>query len=1248
MRIVQPVWKVILLFSIFLISANTFAQEKINEAWEAISQGNLNKAEQLFLDQVKIDNSYRAHLGLTYLYELEFDFQKSWDNYYQAMSEINEKAPYLLASITSDRLNNDLADKNGTSLKLWEKYSNDKNDGYLNAVSNEILGKYYTDFNELSKAKDAYDKIGALTDWSVIGPFENISASGYYEKYGPENEFDSSKTYLGKNDIPVKWFNIKKTRLDKWIDFTLYFPSVNAVYYANTFVYSPQKQKVQLRVGTSGSFRLYLNDNLIDECYEERNNDLDTYVVETTLQKGWNRLLIKNGCSEISSCNFLIRITDLKGFNLNDLKYSTVKQSYTSKPQIDTTKISSKYEEYFEKQLKEHPDYPENYIILAEMYNKNDKTDKSELVLLRGLKKFPNNLVMMYKLLEVYQRKKRSTELSTIADKMYKISENIPAVLTIKVMQASQNKNLDALQSLLQKLVASMPDIPAKYTFEVSYYALKKLPQRVMQVVDSAYSKFPESWTVVNLKKNVDFSVDRDYNKAASITEGFLKDHYNASALSELANIYLASSKIDDWADTYNRLFDFNPVAPGYHYQMAKTYYSLQKYPEAEKAIKEAIDDCPYNSDYKNLLGDIYLAQNQKVLGMKAYEEALKYSPTNYDARKKLDDLKGDDLIEKEVKPFDIKNLMSKSPNADGYPGDDVVMLLDDIKRNFYKGGASEVEEQQLFKVLTKNGVEQLTDYYVDYNSNVQDLTIEKAVVIKADGSEIEGDKSYGHIVFKSLGVNDFVYLKFKKRNYFRGQLSNHFWEYTNFNNFFPIQNIRLSLIAPSNNKIYFNGQNMNTKPDVEKQVDGKTLYQWQMKDVPAIAYENEMPTLDDVGKVLYVSTIKNWNYISDWYYNITRSKIRNSFEIKDKVNDLLKGKENLSVKDKVKIIYNYIVENITYSSVSFRQSAYVPQSARDVLVNQIGDCKDVATLFIAMLNEIGVKANYVLVNTRDQGYNKNALPGIYFNHAIGEVQIDGKNYLCDLTAKDFPFGTLPSGDIGSFALEIKPGENSPFYIDPNNFVPNQVFRNDTVVVNDNNSVEVSAHVKRTGAVTASIRAIYNNKPEADMIKDLNKSLSSTYNSVNVLSLTTDDLDSLNTSLGYQYKYVINNFITKVGGYKLFKFPWADIAGSNPALSYDSRNYNYDYYPYYNSDIEELTVKLPEGYIPLELPKSDEFDCDIASYKVTYSSHDGILKAERKFVTKKNVVTPEEYKAFKDFMSKVYDKDMTQILLKNK
>jgi predicted Zn-dependent protease len=747
--------KISLLVIFFIIvNIKIYPQDAVQQAYNYLGKGDLENAEKLFLKAAG-SSDIRANLGLSFLYNIEAKYDKEWQYYSEAIKQSDNPETYLLAELDGLAVARNIQNDKSGILELLKKEADNKNDGYIAAIADEYLGQYYQSHNQLKNSKDYFDQIGAVNNWSVIGPFENISASGYYEKYPPEKAFNLDSIYTGKNNMPIHWFNIDKTRDDYWLDFTLYFPSNNSIYYGNTFVYSPVDQKAQIRIGTSGSFRAFLNDKLISECYEERNNDLDTYVTETTLKKGWNRILIKVGYSDISRCNFLLRITDDKGFARNNLKYSTAKTNYNAAGTDSISEVNSSYEKYFENLIKQHPGYPENYVLLSRLLMRNDKLSDAESTILDGLKVLPDNFLLLYGLLSVYNKGGRITERNTVCKKLDDIRSNLPDVLGIKIMDALANKNQDRYKELLEKIIAVLPESPELYEYKIGYYSLKNLPSQVVQTINDAYKKYPDEWAVVNLKKNLDYSVNRDYAAAAETIEKYSENNFNLAALDELANIYLASSKIDKWESTYQRIIEHLPAYPGFYYQMAKTYYSLQKYDKALESINEALHICPFATNYYQMQGDIYAAQNRSDEAKIAYQKAIMYSSTNYDAREKLKNITGDNPIDKELKPFDIKALIANASSPNEYPGNEAVVLLDDVKRTVYDGGASEYDEELLIKILNKDGIERFTNYGLSYNPNVQELILDKAVVMKQNGSEIEADKKDGDLVFKSLEVNE-------------------------------------------------------------------------------------------------------------------------------------------------------------------------------------------------------------------------------------------------------------------------------------------------------------------------------------------------------------------------------------------------------------------------------------------------------------------------------------------------------------
>lgn len=1242
----------IYIIMIALLAARTWAdsaagEQHVQEAWQRWMENDQAGVEENFRAALADDSTNaRAYLGLAFLYSLQQNDEAAWQAFTRALKYVDDPHPYVFAAWSSIRLSNNKDGRYPEVAEFWEKLSQKADTaGVLKAVAHQFLGEYYERRGKLAQSRAHYRAINALKDWAVIGPFDNISASGFDKVFPPEREYKFDKTYEGKNGAPARWFKIAKVRPDYWIDFLRYFAFEQAVYYANTFVYSPRKQGAQIRIGTSGSLKAFLNDQLILEYFDENNNDLDTYIAETELQKGWNRLLVKVGYSEIDRCNFMVRITDARGEPLEGLRISIESQTYPHNPGATVKTIPNFAESYFQKKLAQNPDHLENYLLLADCYLRNDKAIEGELVLRQALQRAPNCALFHARLIEAYARGEKFDDLATTIEKIYALDKNVPQVLDYKFHRFLEKEQLDRAEEMLQHLAKLIPATPELYQNYLAFYSAKRQVEKIIETARAGYQRFPFDWQLASTRAMISVQTSRSYGEAVDIYQDFLSRQYLAVALSALADTYLKAAAVDLWEQTYRKLIELDSAAAGYYFSMGSTYFNLQRHAEAEEALLKAIDICPNSSEYWSKLGEIYRSGGSPDKARNAYREALKYNPSNYEARERLRELEGKRPIFSQFQSVNIDSLVRNAPAAEQYPDNGAVILLNDLKRVVYPRGTSETTEELLVKVFSNRGIDDFKEYWISYNPYTEGLTVEKAVVIKQDGAEIIADINRNQVVFKSLEKDDYIYLKWRIKNYYTGKLSNHFWDRFFFNGFYPIKDIRYSLLVPEDFKFRYTAQNMAGEPVKIKTGDG-IIYCWRLADEPAIVYEYGMPLLDDVGKVLYISSIPNWEYMVEWYSDIAKTKARSSFEIKEQVEKLFAANPGASAEEKIQTIYNFITENIRYSSVPFRQSGLIPQPAREVLVTRIGDCKDMATLCIAMLKEVGIAAYYVLVNTRDEGSNHNALPSIAFNHCIAAVETgQGLRYL-DLTANNYPYGSVPDMDLQGFSLLIKPGVTAPDYLQKTQFSPRNVFRKMKVVIQNDNGLEVEKTNLKTGSQAAELRNHYREQARGAIEKSLLETLSDDFPEVRLLHFRIDNLDEINAPIRYSYSFRAPDYLAEVGSFKFLKIPWSDRLGPDKALSYEERRFPYNLWPGADTLREEVEIYLPPGYQPLELGENVQLSSPVADYSLTFWRHNGVIKGRRKLVYKKAVVSPEEYREFRAFYTRALKADNRQILLR--
>ena len=1231
---------IILLFPVAMIPQS---QNPVKSAWDAWSQNDRPAVEKYFTQALTDESeAFRARLGLAYLYQLMENPRVAWQHYRKAIEMAEDPEPYIYAGMIASRMYALRDEKKSGIMDLYMKLSDSGRYSTLRASASEMVGRYLEEHAQLDKAAEYYSKLNAITDWMVIGPFDNISASGFDRTFPPELEMNSKAVYSGKNDIPVFWFPIQRCRHDRWIDFRRYFPNDEAVFYANTFIQSPRQQKVQFRVGTSGAFKLFLNNEKIMEWIDENNNDLDTYIAETTLQTGWNRVLIKCGFSEINQCNFMLRITGPEGEELDQLAADHNVKAFPDHPGAAVRLIPQFAEAYFLDKIHVNPGHLENYLLLAEVYLRNDKAVEAELILKQALKTAPNNALILHQLIEAFTRGEKYDEIMTTIEKLKQLDPMIPTVLDYQFDEAIDNQDYEEAASVLEELEQVLPDGPEKMRYQISLYHARNEPEKVISATEEAVKRYPDNWGYVQANAYLSLYVTKTPDAAIKSLKKYAKTHTQNDVMTTLMEFYLKAGDFKNWEKIAKKRLEYSPAAPGFLYDMALTYKTMQNFETAEKYIELTIEICPQSALYWSALGDIHRITGQTQAAINAYEKALDYGPTFYDSRDKLRELQKKLPAFNHFREVSVDSLIRNAPAREAFPDDGAVILLNDAKRIVYARGASESMEEILVRVFNPTGIDQFKEYWISYNPYTEKLIVEKAVVIKQDGSEINADQDDNHIVFKTLEEGDFIYVKWKIRNYYSGKLSNHFWDHFYFNAFYPVLDIRYAVLVPDGFNFRYQTQLMDSTPAISQTEDG-LLYRWQLKNEPAIQYEAQMPVLDDIGKILYVSSIPDWAFIVDWYTDLAKTKTRSSYEIRETVNKLL-GEKTLPRQEIIRRIHHFITENIRYSYVPFRQSGLIPQKARDVLVNRIGDCKDMATLAIAMLKEAGVQAHYVIVNTRDEGLNRHVLPSIDFNHAIINIDAEKPLYV-DLTAQNYAVGTVPQDDMGAFALNIQPGVNAPIYLDKSWFLKRKITRQSTGHLSRENDLTLKINSTRTGSFAAQTRQAYRFQSQKDREKTLLESLSHDYPSVELDTFKIFDIDSIAPQISYVYEFRVPAYLNEAGRYKILKMPWTDALAPNRALSYDKREYPYNYWPAADDEEETITLALPGNYRPLEMPSRIHFMSTVADYTLTLHYKNGSIEARRVFVNKKWNVTPEEYTEFKTFYNDVIKADRTQILL---
>jgi len=1233
---------------LILLAQGVEAQTEVNQAWESFFKNDRKTARTLLTPLTQKPTSAKsANLSLSIFAELDQSGEESFDYFKKFYDQSENPEPYILALWSSYPLVTGYGATSPKHLEFYNSLLKKKLDGTLYAMANSRIGNYYEGKKKYELADKAYQQIGSLDNWAITGEFENISTSGFDKTYDVLQKPQADAVFTGKRNLTFGWRKVPFQKHNKWFDFTYYSNYENALVFAQNFVQSPADLSAQLRVGVSGSVKVWVNDHLVISEAEERNNDVDNYISNIKLNQGYNRILVQIGESYAGRSNFLLRITDGAGKPISGITSTADAQPYTKDNANELSLVKLPAITFFEQQIAKQPEDYLNKILLAKFYLRNDNAFEARRVLEPLKEKFPESTYLNLLYIQLYNLEDNRTGAETLQEAIKTADPESPYALSLIYNDLVSQQDYNGADAIIAKLESVYGDHENVYAKKIQIAGKRNNQEEIVKLVETAYAKFPEASNLVWLKYLCEKEI-RKNNNAISYLKKYVDEHDNYDFSKYLAKAYFDKGNKAEGLNVFQKEIDNDPVAVGIYIELGNEYYSLQQYDKAEKLYQQALAIAPNSSSYYQSLGKIYEMRKQPEKSIANYQRSLQLNPNNYTAIQWMRSAEGKKDVFEYFEQPDLKALLAKAPKATDYPDDHTVILDEEVQKVVYENGGSEEKHFYISKVLTSKGLEQLKEYNIPYY-NSQDLNVEVAEVIKANGSKTPAEQNGSQIIFTNLEVGDVINLRYKIQNYNQGSMASHFWDSFYFTHGISYQNTRFSLLIHRNKKFEFTFSQKAIEPSKTAK-DEFDLYVWNAEKQDALVYEDKMPPMDDVTNILYLSSIPDWKFVANWYSDIATAKARSSYEIKSVISDLFKGKEKLDELSKIKMIYRYITQNISYSSVSFRQSGIIPQNPATVINTRIGDCKDVSTLFITMCKEAGIIAELALVKTRDNGQRTMMLPNIDFNHCIAKAFANGKEYFVELTSNTLPFATFYNGSLQEQILEINSNTNAISTLNPQQR-PKNVANYNASLSFKGNDMMVTENSTTTGAINSALRDAYNDLSPKDQIKKFKQDMAAEFPENDVFVLKFTDLDpktAVSDTLKAHTEYALMKMSKPVAGMSIFSLPWSLSVTAAQLQFLQPRKFGIDLTQLFLSELcnEEITMELPAGKKLVEVLKPIKVSNEYLDYNLSSKIVGNKVVFSRQLTLKKDFVPVDKTEEFKAAFTQVVDADAQQLAMK--
>ncbi len=372
----------------------------------------------------------------------------------------------------------------------------------------------------------------------------------------------------------------------------------------------------------------------------------------------------------------------------------------------------------------------------------------------------------------------------------------------------------------------------------------------------------------------------------------------------------------------------------------------------------------------------------------------------------------------KPPKLLDRKNVVAAASEitTELYPNADDVVVDEYIHTVYKEDGTYQTWDDEYIKVLTEKGKRSHQTVSRYYTLPYGTVEVTDLAVIKPDGTVVDVDVTANSRIMVNpsqmsaniynpnskilrlgvpgLEIGDLLHIR-AFRDTVKARVPNTWSDYTVLEYTAPIAHMQMEVRGPkdlplANIRLY--DAVTNSVSFSETSSLRNKWYRWEVRDVPRMYPEPNMPTLHTVVQRLLISTIPDWETISRWYWELSLPHLDAvTPEMEAKVVELVEGVSDRT--EKIERLFRFVSQQIRYMGITTETTApgYEPHDVNITFGNRYGVCRDKAALLVAMLRLADLPAYPVLIHAGPR--KDEEVPQPFFNHAVVAVGNDDGSY---------------------------------------------------------------------------------------------------------------------------------------------------------------------------------------------------------------------------------------------------------------
>jgi transglutaminase-like putative cysteine protease/thioredoxin-like negative regulator of GroEL len=571
---------------------------------------------------------------------------------------------------------------------------------------------------------------------------------------------------------------------------------------------------------------------------------------------------------------------------------------------------------------------------------------------------------------------------------------------------------------------------------------------------------------------------------------------------------------------------------------------------------------------------------------------------------------------------------------------DSADMALADIRvQELFSSGLDRVHIQQLYFVGSEAALDIHRVSSIRYSPSTQELRVIHARAWKPNGAVLEAQELGDHeladnlvsmyydmrlhqLRFAGLEKGDVIELEYsltpKRRT---APYNGYFGELVLFAGRAPAQLKRYVLIAPAEQKVFVHAERI--APATVSAKDGSQIFKWEAQSIPALPREPHSPGITEISPYVHVSTLGDWKQLGAWYAELVRPQFTLDASLETELARVIKGLH--SDREKIGAIQEFVLRSTHYVALEFGVYSYKPYPVTQIYARRFGDCKDKASLMIALLRAAGIDAEIALLRTRSLGDVASEPASIaLFNHAI--VYVPKYELWLDGTA-EYAGRELPLEDQGALTLTVNLSgaaqiRHVPMSRAADNYT-RHVIRGE---LSARGVIQFSGSTTTRGEDAPGLRHdLAVREQQLDMFR---RELAEVFPTVQVNSVAVHGAEELSNDVSVDFQGALNPLQRKnVVSLSSSWMPRSYVA----ALAGPSTRTQDLVLPSPWTTEEEIHISLPEGAEVRSLPHDQNIMSNFGSLKLHYKKSAGEIIVQSRVQFEKARISAQDYSLFRQF-----------------